>query len=189
MAMVLITPPAARPVSLAEAKEYMKIENTIDDQLINDLIEQSVSHIQNLTSHKLITQSWRVFFDDLPENKILAIPLAPVIAPIEVRYYDEAGDAQVISDTDYEFDIYSNPARLRIKTLQIFGHRLNGLEVDVQVGFGTAGVDVPGDLIRAVLVTISHWYEFRGAVHPDDQPLSTPASLNKLLAPYRKAKL
>ena len=189
MAMALISPPATPPVSLAKVKEFLKIENNDDDNLINDLIAQAVSHIENIADQKLITQDWRIFFDELPSTGILEIALAPIISPIEVRFYDDQGDAQIVSAQDYEFDCYSIPARLWIKTPICIGHQLNGFEVDVRVGFGASGVEVPGDIIRALLLTIAHWYEFRGAVHPADQPLSNPAGLDALLAPYKRIKL
>ncbi len=189
MAMVLITAPASLPVSLATAKGFMKIENTDDDQLISDLIDQAVSHIQNITGLKLITQSWRLFFDDLPAAKILELPLAPIISALEIRIFDDQGVSQIVPTADYQLDIYSRPARLWINSLLCAGQNLNGLEVDVQVGYGLTSVDVPGDIIRAIMITVAHWYEFRGAVRPADQPLSNPAGLNGLLAPYLKAKL
>lgn len=189
MAMVLVTAAASLPVSLATAKGFMKIENTDDDQLISDLIDQAVSHIQNITGLKLITQTWRLFFDDLPGGKLLELPLAPIINATEIRVFDDQGVSQIVPSADYQLDIYSNPARLWIDTLLCVGQDLNGLEVDLQVGFGLTGVDVPGDIIRAILLTIAHWYEFRGAVSPADQPLSNPAGLHGLLAPYLKAKL
>ncbi len=189
MAMALISPPATLPVSLAKVKEFLKIENNDDDNLIDDLIIQAVSHIENIAEQKLITQDWRIFFDDLPRSGILEIALAPISAPIEVRYYDDQGDAQIVLAQDYEFDRHSIPARLWIKTPICMGHELNGLEVDVRAGFGASGVEVPGDIIRAILVTIAHWYEFRGAVHPADQPLSNPAGIDDLLAPYKRIRL
>ena len=189
MAMALITAPASLPVSLANVKEFLKIENSDDDQLINELTGQAVNHIENITGHRLITQSWRLFFDDLPITRILQLPLAPIIAPIEIRLFDDQGILQVVPPSDYQLDIHTRPARLWINTSMNTSQALNGVEVDLQVGFGLAGIDVPGDIVRAIMVTIAHWYEFRGAVHPADQPLSNPAGLHNLLASYLKAKL
>ena len=189
MAMVLITAPLSQPVTLASIKGFMKIENTDDDQLITDLIDQAVSHIQNITGLKLITQSWRLFYDNLPVCRVLQLPLGPVIAPIEIRLFDDQGVAQIIPADDYQLDIHSSPARLWFNNQLCPGQELNGIELDLQIGFGPAGIDVPGDIIRAIMLTIAHWYEFRGAVQPADQPLSNPEGLSKLLAPYLKVKL
>lgn len=189
MAMALITPAATLPVSLTQVKTFLKVENTDDDILISDLINQAVTYIENYTGQKLITQTWRLFFDELPAGAILELALAPVISLTAFRYFDASGDAQIVAPGDYELDMYSNPARLVIKNAISPGPHINGLEIDLQVGFGASSVDVPGDILRAIMVTIAHWYEFRGAVHPGDQPLSSPAGLSDLLAPYRKAKL
>ena len=183
MAMAMIAAPASLPVSLASVKGFLKVENTEDDQLISELIDQAVSHVQNITGHKLITQSWRFFFDDLPSHNLLELPLAPIMAPIEVRVFDDQGIPQIIPSSDYQLDIHSKPARLWINTQLCAGQHLNGLEVDLQVGFGLSGVDVPGDLIRAIMVTISHWYEFRGAVRPADQPPFQSSRFVKIAGP------
>ena len=189
MATALITPPASLPVTLAKVKEFLKVENNDDDTLLDDLIKQAVSHIENLAQRKLISQEWRVYFDELPQNGILELPLSPVIAQAIVRYFDETGNEQILPATDFEIDPHSCPARVYVKSALCLGRELNGLEVDVQVGFGSSGNEVPGDIIRAIMLTIAHWYEFRGAVHPADQPLSNPAGLQNLLAPYAKVKM
>ncbi len=189
MPKILLAPPLALPVSVAQAKEFLKIETNDDDQLIADLIKQATSHISALCGRKLITQTWRLFFDDLPTNKLLELNIAPISALVEVRYFDKAGDPQIISPQGYEFDPYSFPARLKVTSSICTGPDLNGIEVDVHVGYGITAIDVPGNIIRAIFITIAHWYEFRGAVHPSDQPLSNPAGLNRLIAPYKSRGL
>jgi uncharacterized phiE125 gp8 family phage protein len=189
MAIALITPPAVLPVTLAQIKTFLKIEHADDDALISDLIAQAVTHIETIANRRCITQTWRMYFDDLSECGILELDLAPISAIAELRYFDADGNAIVIATNDYEQDTYSNPARIHFNKSFNPGQHLNGLEVDMQLGFGLSGIDVPGDILRAIMVTIAHWYEFRGAVHPADQPLSNPTGLNALLAPYRKVNL
>lgn len=189
MAMALITPPASTPVSVVKVKEHLKVENVDDDQMIGDLIDQATSHIQNLINHKLITQDWRFYFDKLPDERCLQLDLAPVSSVLEVRYFDEQGDIITLAGNDYQLGSHMHPARLWIKKPLNVAQQLNGIEVDLRVGFGVASVDIPGDIMRALMLTISHWYEFRGAVHPSDQPLTTPAGLNRLLSPYKKVRL
>ena len=65
----------------------------------------------------------------------------------------------------------------------------NGLEIDLVVGFGDLGVDVPDTLKRAILLLVAHWYEFRGAVPPSQQPVSLPPGFDKLVAHYRGVRL
>ncbi len=65
----------------------------------------------------------------------------------------------------------------------------NGLEIDLVVGFGDLGVDVPDTLKRAILLLVAHWYEFRGAVPPSQQPVSLPPGFDRLVAAYRGVRL
>ncbi len=189
MATALITPPANLPLTLSQVKAFLKVEHSDDDTLIGDLIAQAVTHIEHIANRKCITQTWRIYFDELPLCNTLTLDLAPISTIVEIRYFDADGNAIIITPNEYEPDLHSNPARIHFYQPLSPGQHLNGLEIDVQVGFGSSGVDVPGDILRAIMVTVAHWYEFRGAVHPADQPISNPAGVDALLAPYRKVNL
>ena len=56
-------------------------------------------------------------------------------------------------------------------------------------GYGDRGPDVPDAFRRAILMLAAHWHEFRGAVAPDDQPVSMPPGFAALLAPFRRLAL
>ena len=65
----------------------------------------------------------------------------------------------------------------------------NGIEIDLICGFGDFGIDVPDTLKRGILMLVAHWYEFRGAVPPSQQPVSLPPGFDSLMAPYRRVNL
>ena len=66
---------------------------------------------------------------------------------------------------------------------------MNGIEIDFSAGFGESGADVPDLLKRAILLLVAHWYEFRGAVSADQQPVSLPESYRQLIAGFREVRL
>jgi len=51
------------------------------------------------------------------------------------------------------------------------------------------GVDIPDTLKRAILLLVTHWYEFRGAISPQQQPVSIPPGFDALVAAHRSVKL
>jgi uncharacterized phiE125 gp8 family phage protein len=61
-----------------------------------------------------------------------------------------------------------------------------GIHLDVVVGFGQAGSDVPAPLVQAIRLLVARWFENRG-----DAPAGTalPPDVAALVAPYRRARL
>jgi len=45
---------------------------------------------------------------------------------------------------------------------------------------------VPDTLKRALQMLIAHWYEFRGAISPGDQPVSIPPGFEALIHPFKR---
>jgi len=75
MSSILLTPPAAEPVTLADAKAWLRVEHDDDDDVIAALIAGARSHVEAQTRRALITQSWRLVLDRWPrDGRIAALP-------------------------------------------------------------------------------------------------------------------
>ena len=85
MASILLTPPAVEPLSLAEAKAFLRVETADDDSLIAALIAAGRIHVERQAGLALITQGWRLVLDCWPENGRIALRPAPVKALIAAR--------------------------------------------------------------------------------------------------------
>jgi len=66
MPSILLAGPAAEPVTLAEAKQFLRVEHDDDDDIIAALIAGSRIHVETQTRRALITQSWRLTRDVWP---------------------------------------------------------------------------------------------------------------------------
>ncbi len=60
MSAILLTAPAVEPVSLAEAKAFLRVEHNDDDGVIEALALASRIHVESRTRRALISQSWRL---------------------------------------------------------------------------------------------------------------------------------
>jgi uncharacterized phiE125 gp8 family phage protein len=185
MKSILTTPPVAEPVTLAEAKAHLRIDDDAEDALVTALIAAARRQVEAMTGLALITQSWSFFADDWPAKGEFALPLHPLIAVEELKLHGEEGDPAVIDPAHYYVDGWARPARLilRERDWPKPGRIANGIEIAATLGFGNEPSDVPDDLREAILRLVAHWHERRG----DEQ--SRPLGFATLIAPYRAVRL
>ena len=55
--LTVITPPAEPPVSLADAKKYLRVGHAGEDQLIADLVEAASVRLEQLAGLALVKQT------------------------------------------------------------------------------------------------------------------------------------
>lgn len=96
MPSILLTAPAVEPLSLAEAKAFLRVEHNDDDDVIGALIAGSRIHIEAQTRRAMITQGWRITADRWPEDGRLAVRPAPLQELTAARVYDFNNIAQAI---------------------------------------------------------------------------------------------
>lgn len=189
MTYVLVTPPAAEPISLAELKAHLRLEGTEEDALLAGLIRAARDHLERTTALALITQTWRLSLDDWPEAGPVEIGHGPVREIVSVHAFDELGEESELSLSGHVLDGARRPARLWLRARPAPRQAINGIEVDFTAGFGETGAEVPDTLKRAMLLHAAHMYEFRGAVPLDMQPASVPESYDRLVAPFLVRRL
>ena len=191
MALALLNGPAVEPVTLAAARLHLRVDTTDDDSLISSLITTSRLQVEAALGLGLIAQQWLLQADCWPLNGLVELPLRPVQSVDEIRVRDADGNAETLDSITYA--VYLNSDRPRIASSTgywpIPGARLNGIEIEFMVGFGTESSAVPDDVRQALLLLIAHWYENR-SLEPKDTALPPiPNTVSSLLAPYKAARL
>jgi uncharacterized phiE125 gp8 family phage protein len=185
MPSILITPPAAEPLTLAEAKAWLRVEHDDDDAVIAPLIAGARSLVERETSRALITQTWRVVRDTWPASGRLDVLPAPLRQVLAARVYDAAGVAQTIDADMFTLATGGAPGVLGFSpgSLSQPGRALAGIEIDIEVGYGADGSAVPEPLRQAIRLLVAHSYENRGAETTNSARMPTMAAA--LIAPYR----
>jgi len=190
MPSLLLTAPAVEPLTLAEAKAYLRVEHNDDDDLIGALIAGSRIHVEGQTRRALIAQSWRLSFDGWPEDGRIGVAPAPLRSLVAARVYDFDGNAQAIDTQAFVLDTAGSALVFAPWALAQPGRIAAGIELDVTVGYGDAAGDVPGALRVAIRLLVTHWYENRGVVAGGSSSTSTlPVTVSALIAPYRLLSL
>lgn len=189
MTLIRTVDPAVEPVTLAEAKAHLRIEQSGEDELITGLIAAARQEVERQTGQAMIDQDWRLVLDRWPEDPVVSLDRHPVRGVLSVTIYGADGGASVLPPADYQLDPVSRPARLALLQRPRPGLAMNGIEIDFRTGYGATGVEVPDLLRRAVLMLVGHWYEFRGAYGPGDQPVAWPVAYERLIAGFRQSAL
>jgi uncharacterized phiE125 gp8 family phage protein len=187
MSSILLTPPAVEPVTLADAKVYLRVAIDDDDAVIAALISAARSHIEAQTKRALITQTWRLIRDCWPPDGRIAVVPAPLRSVAAARVYDAGGSAHAIDTGVFVADKAAAPAVLSFVpwTLTEPGRVTAGVEIDVEVGYGGAPANVPESLRQALLLLVAHWYENRGMIAIGQTVAVLPMAVAALIAPYR----
>ena len=97
MTSYLLAGPAEEPVSLAEAKAFLKVDDIAEDALISTLIGAARLHIEGVTSKALLAQSWRLVLDNWPEGGVVKLPVSPLLSVTGIAATDENGGSHDIA--------------------------------------------------------------------------------------------
>lgn len=190
MSLVLLSGPAAEPVTLAEAKAHLRVDTAADDALISSLIVTSRLHIEAALGLALIAQSWSLRLNEWPLHGAVVLPLRPVTAVTAVKVTDAAGAPITLAASLYLLDRASIPSRLLPTDSWVApGVAANGIAIDFTAGYGAVAADVPQPIRQALLLLVAHWYENREPVRAGDHAAPVPLTVNDLLAPYRLVRL
>lgn len=189
MKFAMIAPPAAEPVTLAEAKEWLRVDGVEEDAMIARLIVAAREAVERLAG-PLVTQSWRATMDRWPPCEGAALRVALGVSPLQevsaVRVRDAAGAPQTIDAAMYRLVGAPDQAEIVFSGAPAApGRAVAGIEIDCVVGHG-APVSVPATLRQAVLECVARWFERRGDA-PDQSAI--PHVVRDLVAPWRRARL
>lgn len=190
MRPMLIGAPAIEPVSLAEAKSWLREDGGDEDQLIQALIVSARMTLEAHTRRFFVTQSWRLVLDAWPssmaETSTLHVPFAPFQSIAAIRVYDANDAPQIVSATSYRAPAADNGARIVFGSPPpLPGRMADGVEIDLVAGYGALAGDTPEPLRRAILMLVAHWRENRGDGGDD----ALPRTVAHLAAPFRRGRL
>ncbi|MFD2250655.1 putative phiE125 gp8 family phage protein [Pseudochelatococcus lubricantis] len=188
MTPLLLTGPAAEPVTLADIKGYLRLDHDDEDRLITSLMTAARLMVEAESGRCLVAQTWRLVLDRWPAAGPIRLPLSPVIRLDGARVFDAAGAATAVPATHFHVDTLAEPPRLMpAAALPAPGRPFSGIEIDVTAGYGEAAADVPMPLRQAVRAIVARWYEHRGD-GTGEVPAIPPEAL-ALIAPYRRGRL
>lgn len=167
-----VIPPATEPVTLDEAKLFLRVDNDMEDDLISDLIIVARESAEEFMRRSLITQTWKLAFDDCIAAETV-LPRGPVQSVVSLTTYTIQEASTSISSDNYRL----NAARDRlVLDAGLMAHRV---EITYVTGYEDAD-DVPKPIKLGLLNHVAALYDKRG-----EAMLSLPPDAMRLFSPYR----
>jgi uncharacterized phiE125 gp8 family phage protein len=114
----VITQPAYEPVTLAEAKLWLRVDedDTEQDAMINLLIIAMREYAESLTGRAFVQRTLEHRLDKFPQDAgVIELPVAPLRSVTSIQYVDGDGVLQSIdsSPTGWQEDTFSEPGKIK----------------------------------------------------------------------------
>jgi uncharacterized phiE125 gp8 family phage protein len=167
---IVSNPPigVVEPITLEEAKGFLKVDISDDDTLINSIISSARERAENKTRRQLITATWSLSLDHFPRtNGVIELPKAPIQSVASVKYFDMTDTEQTLATSKYQVDKVQEPGRIIPvdgETWPDTFNRLSAVTVLFTSGYGDDGSFVPEGIKGWMKVMIANLYENRTSV-------------------------
>lgn len=167
--------PATEPLSLAEAKLYLRVDGGEEDAVITDMIVAVREAAEEYLCKSLISQSWCLSYAHYVSASVV-LPKGPVQEVTQVMTRDRAGNETVINPALYH--LFGQVDELHFESA-VLGHRV---EIVCVAGYGDAE-DVPASVKQGMLLHLAALYEDRLG------GLTLPPAALSLYKPHRAMRL
>ena len=187
--LVMITPPSEEPVSLATAKNHLRVTITNDDALISALITAARMLVEKECRRSLVQRTYELRLDRFPWSAsrmfpnlnqqcmpigtwgIIEIPKPPLINVISITYQDANGIVQTLDPSQYQVDTGGVLAGTVCPTYGVFWPtarvNIDSIKIQFNAGYGAASA-VPATATQAILLAIGNWYRNREDTTPEN---------------------
>lgn len=192
MRLVLVTPPALEPVTLAEARVQCR-SHPDDDDLLTELIVVAREAAEAFVGRALILRTYDLKTDGFPSE--WSLPMAPAASVSSITYVDIDGTTQTLAADQYATLLAGGTpgcdAGRIVPAYGVVWPATRGTPESVTVrfvaGYGAAAANVPSVFRHAIKVMVEDLYEERGSYVTGTIVTALPTAAQRLLAPYRTA--
>ena len=198
------TAPTQEPLTLQEVKDYLRLDDALDERVLQELVEAARMFCEDYTGRALMTQTLTMTIDGYNEladplfegtrtvpylnyyKSYIDIPKAPVQSITSVKTFDDADNATTFATTKYYVDTQREPSRIVLRTGETFPSALrvaNAIEVIYVAGYASRAA-LPAPLRIGMLQHIAYLYEQRGDMGDYLQARQFPPAIKQLYAPF-----
>lgn len=173
MSKVQISEIVREPLTLAEVKQFLRIETAEENALLSMWISLAREACEQFTGRALITQDWRL---DIAAARRVNLSPGPVQQILQVTHI-MGQQSEILDSARYELVRQGGDAELVFENHPGQGRLL----VEFRTGYGDDWNAVPLSLRQGMLRLVGHYHRFRDA---SDAP-AMPAAVSALWRPFR----
>lgn len=173
--VTVVTAPTAEIVTLTEAKNYLRVDYSEDDVLIQDLIDTARIRLEQYAS---IAMSPRTLKAVAYVDEFIELPYAPINTITKVEYLNgsdwvemTAGDYIILGDTTKKI------------VMKSISH--NEFRFTYTCGYTTT----PESIKTALLKMVSDLYEYRESSVEASRPNANLTTAYELIKPFKRLSL
>lgn len=179
--LIRVEEPEIEPITVAEAKAWLKVDASDDDTMIGSLISAARAQFEEITGRTLISTTYRAEWDSLPRAgtfigapigytlELPRTPLAEEGAVTWIKYLDENGAENTFSSSLYGVESSRDPNRFGRVFLKKgaewpeLGNFPGALRCEFVAGYGADEFSVPEDIKRLIKIMVKADYDPAGA--------------------------
>ncbi len=185
-----LEPITATPVTLSEAKSFLRLSHDAEDPLLQNCLESAVTQVESYLSRILLERNVAIavvvrrYLAGGPlchvwhtrKRTSLFLPLGPVKKILSVEIVKENGVYRQVMAEDIHFNDLVEPGLLVLNNVE----EPWGIKIQCRAGYGNRKEDVPAPIRQAILRVTSALYE-----HRQEAPPALPDLIHDLVSPYR----
>ena len=158
-ALQLVTPPSSEPLTLAQAKNFLRVEHTADDDAITRAISVARYFAEHYLRLALLPQTWD-YSKANPETCTLRLPFGPAQSITSVKLVAGDGTISIMNAANYRLSVDGFAV--------IFANVPTAENVVVRFVASTAATasDVPAPIVQGMLHHIAMMMETRDGAAP-----------------------
>ncbi len=187
MIPILVEGPSVEPVSLVDAKLWLRLDGSDDDDLVLALIVAARLMVEAEIGQVLIGQHWRLVADTWPSDDLIPVRFGHILAVVGGRIFAANGVATPIAANRFLVLPHTDPPSIQPLERPSPGRAHAGIEIDLRLGYGEAAQDVPETIRLAIRRLVTLWYENRGDA--SDPQAGLPPQIRALLRPFRRIRI
>jgi Phage gp6-like head-tail connector protein len=201
-ALRVLTPPAAEPVTLQQARRHCRIDNTYDDDvlamyltsarmwaetflnraLFTQKLQYNITWAPPPTATPLVPQSLIVFPLNWPPlvKRPIELPRPPTIS-VEGITWGPIDNMQAADPDDYDTNLLVEPGYIAVKPQLLPRIPQQSMSINYTSGYSDADASaIPMPILHGILLLTAYLYEQRG-----DAGAEMPPAARNLMSPYR----
>lgn len=182
--MKVITPPLLEPVSLAEVKDQLGIEDTRSDGLLSRRIVEARQWTEEYTGRALLTQTREIRWDCFVDRH----ELPSALTVTSVKYIDTNGTEQTATSSNYTLDTYAYLPFVQSAydySWPETRHERNAVRMQYTAGYGATSESVPMLIKESIILLVGHWTNHQTQSENGITMSRVPYAIKDMLDTYR----